>query len=97
MLQHYSNGALQAAGTEAVLRDHPHPDTARDMLLDLHQQAVQQYPGQGSGKGQPGDSISGSLSNSHRWSDYTLTGSVSEQCSAYSWGLDEAVRCTAVT
>ncbi len=90
------NGVLQAARVEGALKNHPHPDTARDMLLDHHHQcqAVEGYPNGLDMGGQQGtnDSITSSLSNSHRWSDYTLTGSVSGQCSTYSWGLDEAVR-----
>lgn len=84
----YSNGVL---GAEALLRNYPHPEAVKNVLLDLHHQAFQQYP-HGPSRGQANDSTGSSLSNSHRWSDCTLTGSVSGQCSTYSWGLDEAVR-----
>lgn len=84
-----SNGILQAAGMESLLQDHPHPDADKDMLIDLHHQSFQKYRGD-PGRGQP--STGSSLSNSHHWSDCTLTGSVSGQCSLHSWGMDEAVR-----
>lgn len=79
------NGFLQAMGTEAALRDHPPPEgrqpsakqrqSSRQFQREPHLNAV---------------STGSSLSNSHHWSDSTLTGSVSGQDSSSSWGMDEA-------
>lgn len=87
----FSTSVLQAAGTESTLKNHPHPEAKRDMVLDLKHQSVKHHSDR-MDRGQANNASTGSsLSNSHRWSDSTLTGSVSGQYSTYSWGLDEAV------
>lgn len=79
-------------GAEVVLKNHPHPE--RDILLDHQSVQQDQHFQLDPGRGQRNDSTGSSLASSHHWSDYTLTGSVSGQCSSNSWGMDEAVRFT---
>ena len=91
-IMHCSNGLLHGAGAEALFKNHPHPEATRNFQTDADKRSTRVQNHISEGTHVNNDTGSSGLSASHRWSDYTLTGSISGRCSAYSWGQDEAVR-----
>ena len=74
------------------LEGRPLPEKATEPMVDEYLKAAAQYFASGGDPGSATPVPSGSVSVSHRWSDSTLTGTLSGRCSSYSWGADEAVR-----
>ena len=74
------------------LEGRPLPEKATEPMVDEYLKTAAQYFASGGDPGSATPVPSGSVSVSHRWSDSTLTGTLSGRCSSYSWGADEAVR-----
>ena len=80
---HPSNG-LRKRG-DSLLKNHPHPELGK---------AAHHGVGHPAGLQGGGGDYRSASDVSHQWSDGTFTGS--SRCSAYSWGLDEAVSAASV-